>query len=77
MGKPYDKPEDALLVEGPIDNIKVQEVKKALKEMKKGKAGPSELSVEMAKVLGEAGEGYVHALLQKIWVEEPIPEDWK
>ena len=44
------------LVEGPVERISREEVVKAIREMKAGKAaGPSEVSVEMIEASGEIG----------------------
>ena len=46
------------LVEGPVERVSREEVEKAIREMKAGKAaGPSEVIVEMIAASGEIGTG--------------------
>ena len=50
----------------------------ALRGMKRGKSGgPSKVTTEMLKALGEKGEVYIHRLLELMWAEERIPADWR
>jgi len=64
--------------EGPIENITIEEIKAAMKKMKRKKAaGPSELSIDMLDALGDAGPEMVVQLMEKIWREEKIPSDWE
>ena len=63
--------------EGPIENITVGEIKEAMRKMKKGKAtGCSEVSIDLIWALQETGEQMVLKLMELIWSEEMIPEEW-
>ena len=54
------------------------EVEKALKRMKLGKAGgPTELTSDMLFALGDEVVDCLTELLNKVWKEEEIPDDWK
>ena len=75
---PLEELEDVNLIEWPIVDITKREVKEALKGMKRGKSGgPSKVTTEMLKALGEKGEVYIHRLLELMWAEERIPADWR
>ena len=64
--------------EGVTSMVRRDEVKKALKKMKNGKAtGPDEIPVEMWKALGEEGIDLLTDLMQKIWKEERMPDEWR
>ena len=66
------------VVEGPEMALERVEVEKALKRMKLGKAGgPTELTSDMLLALGDEGVDWLTELLNKVWKEEEIPEDWK
>ena len=65
-------------VEGPVMEIQETEVMRALRKMKNGKSpGPSELQIEMIKILGEEGKYWMLDLLKAIWEEEVMPRDWE
>ena len=65
-------------VEGPVQEISREEVKKAIESMKKGKAaGCSGLPIDLIKHLGESGVDMMHELLKRVWEEEQMPEEWK
>ena len=65
-------------VEGPQMALERVEVEKALKRMKLGKAGgPKELTSDMLFALGDEGVDCLTELLNKVWKEEEIPDDWK
>ena len=65
-------------VEGPVQEISREEVKKAIESMKKGKAaGCSGLPVDLMKHLGESGVDMMHEILKRVWEEEQMPEEWK
>ena len=65
-------------VEGPEMALERVEVEKALKRMKLGKAGgPTELTSDMFLALGDEGVDWLTELLNKVWKEEEIPDDWK
>ena len=65
-------------VEGPIENIKETEVKKAVERMKKGKAtGCSGLSVDLMSSLGEQGLRMMTEMMEAVWREGKIPREWE
>ena len=73
-----DTLESIQVTKGPTNQITKEEVHAAMKRMKCGKAsGPSGVAIELLKVLGEEGIDWLLELLQRIWQEEKIPEDWK
>eukprot|EP00914_Ancora_sagittata_P032957 GHVO01066539.1.p1 GENE.GHVO01066539.1~~GHVO01066539.1.p1 ORF type:complete len:181 (-),score=22.67 GHVO01066539.1:64-606(-) len=64
--------------EGPIENITASEVERAMKKMKKDKAtGTSKVSIDLLKALGETDKEMVMELMELIWREEKIPEEWE
>ncbi|KAK3526616.1 hypothetical protein QTP70_030755 [Hemibagrus guttatus] len=65
-------------VEQKVDKIRKDEVRKALKRMKSGKAvGPDDIPVEVWKCLGEAAVEFLTSLFNSILESEKIPEEWK
>lgn len=59
-------------------NIQLEEVLKAIKEMKKGKAaGHDRINAEMLKNLGGRGMEMLTQILNKAWKTATVPEDWK
>jgi hypothetical protein len=69
--------EEIKAVQGPIQNITPEEVAGVIKDMKTNKApGPSGITTEHFKNLDDAGIKWLTALLNMIWYEEKIPEDW-
>ena len=53
------------------------EVKAAISKMKRGKAaGPDEITLEMVLALGEKGIIWLHRVMDAIWKEKRIPDDW-
>ena len=65
-------------VEGPVQEISREEVKKAVESRKKGKAaGCSGLPVDLIKHLGESGVDMMHEILKRVWEEEQMPEEWE
>ena len=64
--------------EGLTPAIIRKEVEVALKGMKLGKAmGPDGIPVELWKSLGEVGVDMLLDLLQKIFEQEKMPEEWR
>ena len=64
--------------EGPEMMITKQEIKEALKKMKKGKAqGCSGLTVELIKLLEDDGVEMMSELFNKVFEEEKMPSDWQ
>ncbi|KAK3535500.1 hypothetical protein QTP70_016924 [Hemibagrus guttatus] len=65
-------------VEQKVDKIRKDEVRKALKRMKSGKAvGPGDIPVEVWKCLGEAAVEFLTSLFNRILESEKIPEEWR
>ena len=66
------------VVEGPVEEIKAEEVKKALKKMKNGKAaGPTQVTADLLKAGGDfCGEELAGICRRVAEVEKP-PDDWK
>jgi len=61
-----------------MTTITVDEVKRALKKMKNGKAvGPDNLPIEVWKCLGEEGASFLCMTLNRICEEEKIPGSWR
>ena len=62
--------------EGPVQNFSKEEIKKAVNEMKSGKAaGCSGFVLELIKTLDGLGIDMIHSIMESIWEEEAIPED--
>ena len=69
---------DGVPNEGLIPAINRKEAEVALKGMKNGKAmGPDGIPVEVWKSLGEEGVDMLLDLLQKIFEQEKMPEEWR
>ncbi|KAK3563728.1 hypothetical protein QTP86_034452 [Hemibagrus guttatus] len=65
-------------VEQKVDKIRKDEVRKALKRMKSGKAvGPDDIPVEVWKCLGEAAVEFLTSLFNKVLESERMPEEWR
>ncbi|KAK3514616.1 hypothetical protein QTP70_021528, partial [Hemibagrus guttatus] len=65
-------------VEQKVDNIRKDEVRKALKRMKSGKAvGPDDIPVEVWKCLGEAAVEFLASLFNRVLESERMPEEWR
>ncbi|KAK3522906.1 hypothetical protein QTP86_007326 [Hemibagrus guttatus] len=65
-------------VEQKVDKIRKDEVRKALKRMKSGKAvGPDDIPVEVWKCLGEAAVEFLASLFNRILESEMMPEEWR
>ncbi|KAK3511388.1 hypothetical protein QTP70_006111 [Hemibagrus guttatus] len=65
-------------VEQKVDKIRKDEVRKALKRMKSGKAvGPDDILVEVWKCLGEAAVEFLANLFNKVLESERMPEEWR
>ncbi|KAK3558298.1 hypothetical protein QTP86_014684 [Hemibagrus guttatus] len=64
--------------EQKIDKIRKDEVRKALKRMKSGKAvGPDDIPVEVWKCLGEAAAEFLTSLFNRVLESERMPEEWR
>ncbi|KAK3545134.1 hypothetical protein QTP70_001419 [Hemibagrus guttatus] len=65
-------------VEQKVDKIRKDEVGKALKRMKSGKAvGPDDIPVEVWKCLGEAAVEFLASLFNRVLESEKMPEEWR
>ncbi|KAK3545667.1 hypothetical protein QTP70_009550 [Hemibagrus guttatus] len=65
-------------VEQKVDKIRKDEVRKALKKMKSGKAvGPNDIPVEVWKCLGEAAVEFLASLFNRALESERMPEEWR
>ncbi|KAK3528001.1 hypothetical protein QTP86_013113 [Hemibagrus guttatus] len=65
-------------VEQEVDKIRKDEVRKALKRMKSGKAvGPDDIPVEVWKCLGEAAVEFLANLFNRVLESERMPEEWR
>ena len=73
----WDELVDADMIEGPEIEISEDEVRKAIKKMKNGKAGgPSELVADMLKAGGETVVKSFTELCNAIVREGKVPDDW-
>ena len=73
----WDQKVEADPVEGPVEGISREEVVKAIKEMKIGKAaGPSEVCVEMIEASGEIGIDVMVELCQRVLDGKGMPDEW-
>ena len=67
-----------LPVEGPPIPITIDMVKKAISQMKAGKApGPSGIVVEMIRAAGDMGASMIHDLAAAIIRDGKVPSDWE
>ncbi|KAK3531064.1 hypothetical protein QTP70_008754 [Hemibagrus guttatus] len=65
-------------VEQKVDKIRKDEVRKALKRMKSGKAvGPDDIPVDVWKCLGEAAVEFLASLFNRVLESERMPEEWR
>ncbi|KAK3572428.1 hypothetical protein QTP86_032647 [Hemibagrus guttatus] len=65
-------------VEQKVDKIRKDEVRKALKRMKSGKAvGPDDIPVEVWKCMGEAAVEFLTSLFNRVLESERMPEEWR
>ncbi|KAK3552479.1 hypothetical protein QTP86_012164 [Hemibagrus guttatus] len=65
-------------VEQKVDKIRKDEVRKALKRMKSGKAvGPDDIPVKVWKCLGEAAVEFLTSLINRVLESERMPEEWR
>ena len=68
--------EEAEVVNEEVNCVSREEVKNALKRMKKGKAaGPDELSVEVWKCVGKMGIEFLTRLFNRLLMGERMPEE--
>ncbi|KAK3554979.1 hypothetical protein QTP86_002411 [Hemibagrus guttatus] len=65
-------------VEQKVDKIRKDEVRRALKRMKSGKAvGPDDIPVEVWKCLGEPAVEFLANLMNRVLESERMPEEWR
>ncbi|KAK3556309.1 hypothetical protein QTP70_007129 [Hemibagrus guttatus] len=65
-------------VQQKVDKIRKDEVRKALKRMKSGKAvGPDDIPVEVWKCLGEAAVEFLTTLFNRVLESDRMPEEWR
>ncbi|KAK3540383.1 hypothetical protein QTP70_030202 [Hemibagrus guttatus] len=65
-------------VEQKVDKIRKDEVRKALKRMKSGKAvGPDDIPLEVWKCLGEAAVEFLTSFFNRVLESERMPEEWR
>ena len=70
--------EEAEVVNEEINCVSREEVKNALRRMKKGKAvGPDELPVEVWKCMGEIGIRSLTRLFNRLLIGKWMPEEWR
>ena len=70
--------EEAEVVNKEVNCISKEEIKNALRRMKKGKAvGPDELPVEIWKCMEEMGIKFLTRLFNRLLVAKRMPEEWK
>ena len=70
--------EEAEVVKEEVNCVSREEVKNALRRMKKGKAvGPDELPVEVWKCIGEMGIKFLTRLFNRLLMGERMPEEWR
>ena len=66
------------VVNEEVNCVSREEVKNALRRMKKGKAvGPDELPVEVWKCMGEMGIKFLTRLFNRLLMGERMPEEWR
>ena len=70
--------EEAEVVNEEVNCVSREEVKNALKRIKKVKAvGPDELPVEVWKCMGEMGIKFLTRLFNRLLMGERMPEEWR
>ena len=61
-----------------VEEVTEEEVKTALKKMKKGKArGPDDIPVEVWLILGDVGIEWLTKLINKVLKGEKMPDEWR
>ena len=70
--------EEVTVVDQEVAKISKDEVRRALKRMKSGKAlGPDDIPVEVWKCLGEVAVEFLTGLFNRILDGEKMPEEWR
>ena len=64
--------------EQPDSKIQLEEVRRAVRQMRKGKApGLCGITAEMLQQTGEVTVKWIHRVVTAVWEIEEIPEDWR
>ena len=70
--------EKAEVVKEEVNCVSREEVKNALRRMRKGKAvGPDELPIEVWKCMGEMGIEFLTRPFNRLLMGERMPEEWR
>ena len=70
--------EEVSMVEGPIEDITEDEVERAVKGMKNGKAsGPSGVTADMFKGAGKTGVTELQRVFRRVVADEESPIEWR
>ena len=70
--------EEPEVINEEVNCVSGEEVKNALRRMKKGKAiGPNELPVEVWKCMKKMGIKFLTRLFNRLLMSERMPEEWK
>ena len=70
--------EEAEVINEEVNCVSREEVKNALRRMKKGKTvGPDELPVEVWKCMGEMGIEFLTRLFNRLLMGERMTEEWR
>ena len=70
--------EETEVVKEEVNFVSREEVKKALRRIKKDKAvGPDELPVKVWKCMGEMGIKFLTRLFNRLLMGERMPEEWR
>jgi hypothetical protein len=81
LNEQVDEDEEEEYEANPRINTRVPtvvEIKKALKELRNGKAaGIDDISPEVMKVDLDITQNMLHPLFEKIWTEGQMPNDWR
>ena len=65
-------------VESEVEKVSVEEVERALRKMKRGKAvGPDDIPVEVWKCLGQRGIEWLTNFFNDILEAEKMPDEWR
>jgi hypothetical protein len=73
-GEGEEEEEEEEVIELPTK----EDVEEALKEQKLNKApGGDNIPAELLKAGGQEGAVALHRIINKVWEEEMIPEDWR
>ena len=70
--------EEAEVINEEVNCVSREEVKNALRRIKKGKAvGPDKLLVEVWKCMGKMGIKFLTRLFNRLFVGKRMPEEWR